>query len=117
MRIFIALLLLASWRSARAAPQYEDGDSDDYDDWGFGSRGAITEAASLQRQGTTDTWRWGGGDGNSFEVGDHSYLPNGFDLIANVAGHPELRGDDNDGKHVDNLGGRRRVYLCRHSLH
>ena len=47
MRIFIALLLLlASWRSARAAPQYEDGDSDDYDDWGFGSRGEVSSGYS-----------------------------------------------------------------------
>jgi len=63
MRKFIALnatLLLLASQIALAAPQYEEYDADDYDDWGFGSRG--------EQQDTTDTWRWGGEeDGNSFQ--------------------------------------------------
>ena len=68
MRKFIALgaatLLLLASQLASAAPQYED---DDYDDWGFGSRGG----KNPQQPKSTDSWRWGppgGEDGNSFEV-------------------------------------------------
>ena len=45
MRKFIALnatLLLLASQIALAAPQYEEYDADDYDDWGFGSRGEVS---------------------------------------------------------------------------
>ena len=45
MRKFIALnaaLLLLASQLSLAAPQYEDEDSGDYDDWGFGSRGEVS---------------------------------------------------------------------------
>ena len=45
MRKFIALnaaLLLLASQLSLAAAQYEDEDSGDYDDWGFGSRGEVS---------------------------------------------------------------------------
>ena len=59
MRKFIALnaaaaLLLLASQFALAAPQY-DSDDDDYDDWGFGSRGEVSFGNNVKTGETRHT--------------------------------------------------------------